>query len=83
MCWEYSLEAPQRGASIEYPQHMFLWRSKKKNQYFRLEKCLIWGYAIESNLVSISVLPQYWLCLNALDSEITLWLSKNKTSDQA
>ena len=25
----YSLEAPHRGASNEYPQHMFLWRSKK------------------------------------------------------
>ena len=25
----YSLEAPHRGASNEYPQHMFLWRNKK------------------------------------------------------
>ena len=24
------LEAPRRGASNEYPQHMFLWRNKKK-----------------------------------------------------
>ena len=23
----YSLEAPQQGASNEYPQHMFLWRT--------------------------------------------------------
>ena len=28
MLW-YSLEAPRRGASIEYPQHMFLSRNKK------------------------------------------------------
>ena len=28
MLW-YSLEAPCRGASNEYPQHMFLWRNKK------------------------------------------------------
>ena len=29
----YSLEAPHQGASYEYPQHMFLWRSKKKCGY--------------------------------------------------
>ena len=29
----YSLEAPQQGASNEYPQHMFSWINKKKNQY--------------------------------------------------
>ena len=28
MLW-FSIEAPQRGTSNEYPQHMFLWRSKK------------------------------------------------------
>ena len=27
-CW-YSLEAPHRGASNEYPQYMFSWRNKK------------------------------------------------------
>ena len=27
-CW-YSFEGPQRGASNEYPQHMFSWRNKK------------------------------------------------------
>ena len=26
----YSLEAPHRGTSDEYPQHMFSWRNKKK-----------------------------------------------------
>ena len=33
MLW-YSLETPRRGASNGYPQHMFLWRNKKKYQYF-------------------------------------------------
>ena len=28
MLW-YSLEAPHRGASNEYTQHVFLWRNKK------------------------------------------------------
>ena len=28
-CCGYSLEAPQRGTSNEYPQHIFLWRNKK------------------------------------------------------
>ena len=34
LCCGYSLEAPQWGASNEYPQHMFLWRNKK-NIYLR------------------------------------------------
>ena len=25
----YPLEVPQRGASIEYPQHVFLWRTRE------------------------------------------------------
>ena len=29
ICCGYSLEAPRRGASDEYPQHMFSWRNKK------------------------------------------------------
>ena len=37
MLW-YSLEAPRRGASNEYPQHMFLWRNKKDISIFRLKK---------------------------------------------
>ena len=37
MLW-YSLEAPRRGASNEYPQHMFLWRSKKNINTFGLKK---------------------------------------------
>ena len=40
MLW-YSLEAPRRGASNEYPQHMFLWRNKKKISWYIP---LIWSY---------------------------------------
>ena len=29
ICCGYSLEVPCRGASNEYPQHMFSWRNKK------------------------------------------------------
>ena len=29
ICCGYSLEAPRRGASNVYPQHMFSWRNKK------------------------------------------------------
>ena len=29
-CCGYSFEVPHQGTSNEYPQHMFLWRNKKK-----------------------------------------------------
>ena len=34
ICCGYSLEAPPRGASNEYPQHMFSWRNKKNINIF-------------------------------------------------
>ena len=37
MLW-YSLEAPQRGAFNEYPQHMFSLRNKKDISSFRMKK---------------------------------------------
>ena len=37
ICCRYSLEAPRRGASNEYPQHMYS-RRNKKYQYFSIEK---------------------------------------------
>ena len=37
MLW-YSLEAPEWGASNEYPQHMFLWTNKKNINIFWLKK---------------------------------------------
>ena len=41
----YSLEVPRRGASKEYPQHMFSWRNKKT--IYRISP-LIWSYEYES-----------------------------------
>ena len=44
MLW-YSLEAPHRGASNEYPQHMFSSRNKKDIGIFRMKKApylLLW-----------------------------------------
>ena len=44
MLW-YSLEAPCRGTSNEYPQHMFLWRNKKDISIFQVKKAprlLLW-----------------------------------------
>ena len=44
MLW-YSLEAPRRGASNEYPQHMFSLRNKKNISIFRMKKApylLLW-----------------------------------------
>ena len=41
ICCGYSLEVPHWGASNEYPQHMFLWRSKKNNIWITP---LIWSY---------------------------------------
>ena len=38
ICCGYSLEAPQRGAFNEYPQHMFLSRNKKDISSFRMKK---------------------------------------------
>ena len=40
MLWD-SLEAPRRGASNEYPQHMFLRRNKKNIRWLTP---LIWNY---------------------------------------
>ena len=37
ICCGYSLEAPQWGASNEYPQHMFLLRNKKNIDTFWLK----------------------------------------------
>ena len=38
ICCGYSLEVPQRGASNEYPQHMFSLRNKKDISIFRMKK---------------------------------------------
>ena len=46
----YSLEAPRRGASNEYPQHMFLWRNKRT--IFLLPP-LIWEYRDCTNIIHL------------------------------
>ena len=38
MCCGYTLEAPRRGASNEYPQHIFYGEIRKKCQYFGSKK---------------------------------------------
>ena len=38
ICSGYSFEAPQRGASYKYPQHMFLWTNKKNISTLGLKK---------------------------------------------
>ena len=38
ICCGYSLEAPCRGASNEYPQHMFLLRNKKDISIFWMKE---------------------------------------------
>ena len=46
ICYGYSLKAPRRGASNEYPQHMFLLGNKKNISSFRMKKVpypLLWG----------------------------------------
>ena len=45
-CCGYSLEAPHRGASNEYPQHMFSWRNKKS---IYLMLALIQSYTLVKN----------------------------------
>ena len=38
ICCGYSFEASRRGASNEYPQHVFSWRNKKNISYFYKKK---------------------------------------------
>ena len=45
ICCGYSLEAPRRGASNEYPQYIFSCRNNKNINIFCLKKkCPIWNY---------------------------------------
>ena len=61
-CCGYSLEAPHRGTSKEYPQHMFLWRNKKNIKAFWLKKM---PYLVLCTYVPIprvnTALHKYWL----------------------
>ena len=81
ICWGYSLRAPQRGASDEYPQHMFLmsthnicfrWEIRKISAFFRWKKRLICCYAFSyvAALMFRKALLNFphqnmWLCFTA------------------
>ena len=55
MLW-YSLEAPRRGASNGYPQHMFSRRNNENNMRI---PTLIWSYHyvyVQNMLISITVI---------------------------
>ena len=54
ICCGYSLEAPRRGASNEYPQHMFSLRNKKDISSFRVKKSAL--SVAMSNCISLFVL---------------------------
>ena len=65
MCCGYSLEVPQRGASNEYPQHMFLWRNKKNINTLLLKKAsnlklLLLTIEIISLSMSLKVMWPRW-----------------------
>ena len=51
VCCGYLLEAPRRGASNEYPQHMFSWRNKKTVNTFGSKKHLIKSYMRTSTYI--------------------------------
>ena len=70
MLW-YSLEAPRRGASNEYPQHMISSRNKKK-KYFLVEKRLIKSYGTNSLMNYIMEICLMVVSGNAKPSSSTL-----------
>ena len=79
MLW-YSLERPCRGASNEYPQHMFSWRNISY-QHFSDEKktpyLLLWLYFLNLWIEVIHICPnvRYWsevLCYTILTHMIDL-----------
>ena len=51
----YSLEAPRRGASNEYPQRMFSLRNRKKYRYFLVEKS-----ALSRAMITLHVGLWWW-----------------------
>ena len=62
ICCGYSLEAPCRGTSNEYQQHMFSWRNKKN---IFLHKNLYCGYSLEAPGLSLwsnkNYISTFWL----------------------
>ena len=52
MLW-YSLEAPRRGASNEYPQHMFLLSNKKNIMWIPPFICSYDSFRVDPNFEAI------------------------------
>ena len=67
ICCGYSLEAPHRGASNEYPQHMFLSRNKKNIMWI---PPLICSYVLEVNTFSNSESPCHF------NTQSDLWFGR-------
>ena len=65
ICCGYSLEAPHRGASNEYPQHIFLWRNKKKfTRYPPLSRPMNYYWPLSymsSSLAEVSPQPTIYM----------------------
>ena len=61
ICCGYSLEAPRRGASNEYPQHMFSWRNKKNIVWIPPLICSYVIRIIFSNIKKLGIFG-YWKC---------------------
>ena len=54
ICCGYSLEAPWRGASNEYPQHMLSLRNKKEsNILVEKKKHLLWNYGYMATVMAL------------------------------
>ena len=58
MLW-FSLEAPCRGTSNEYPQHMFSWKNKKNIMWIPY---FIWCYVLPIILI-LSLISIFAVCL--------------------
>ena len=84
----YSLEAPHLGASIEYPQRMFLWRNKKKtyvNTLSYLKRCMWncvrwrdWVFFLLLFVVVLFVVVVVFCCCFFIFCVCNLWLLKIK-----
>ena len=81
-CW-YSLEAPNGGASNEYPQYMFLWRNKKNGHALLISthnRCF-YGEIIKKCIILIPPLTwnpskqAFWenICPDQMTVVTTLW----------
>ena len=90
ICCGYSLEAPRRGASNGYPQHMFSWRNKKNTMWIPPLICSYGLYSVllpHGNQCSItktrlfkcieSFTTKKWKCLDENSDIFFLFLLKN------